>query len=162
MNYRVMWGIIPLGTMRIDVVEKIRLDGFPVYQVTWRVDSNPLLFFINIHESFESFIDSAGVFSRKFLAHSADRERTYHFDYIENRLTMDTFLPDGSRVRDTINIQDKIQDGTSLLFYIRSQVHKSKKEEITTVIEQELMRTDVYFANKLVRIKGAGGDVDAI
>ncbi|MBL7075384.1 hypothetical protein ISS37_09135 [candidate division KSB1 bacterium] len=41
-------------------------------------------------------------------------------------------------------------------------MHKSKKEEITTVIEQELMRTDVYFANKLVRIKGAGGDVDAI
>ena len=58
LTYKVKWSFIRLGTLKLQVVDTLMMNKTFVYHIKLFIDSNPLLFFVNMHSVYETFIDN--------------------------------------------------------------------------------------------------------
>ena len=66
LTYKVSWGFIRLGTLHLSIEDTVKIDGTPTYFTKLKLDSNPWLFFVNMHSVFESYL-TPDTYSRLFI-----------------------------------------------------------------------------------------------
>lgn len=156
--YKVNWSFIRLGTLKLQVMEHKVLDSTFVYHIKLYIDSNPLLFFVNMHSVYESFIDEQ-FRPQLFLANEKIDNITYKTEYrfnhadrlIHIRMT-DIKNPTKTIVRDD-SLKEAVIDGTSMIFYARSHVATVKTDTITTFFEAKHGKVHIHFKGKNSKIK---------
>ncbi len=57
LTYKVKWSFLRLGTLKLQVCDTLTIEGNLVYHLKINLDSNPKLFFVNMHSVYETYID---------------------------------------------------------------------------------------------------------
>ena len=148
--YKVSWGFIRLGTLRVSVIDTVQIDGQNSYHVRLRIDSNPRLFFIDMHSQFDSYLlDNAYplLLICQETIDGVDYSSRYEFDYTTNTLGVHYEGVDnpGVQIERLIPFTEQLQDGMSMIFYARLNCHQQKKEQLTVFYEAREGKLDISF-----------------
>ena len=156
--YKVNWLFIRLGTLKIQVLDKLTMDGSTVYHTKMFIDSNPLLLFVNIHSVYESYINE-DFYPHLFLAEEKIEGVTYWTEYRFNYADSVIYVK-MTNTEDTTEVivkqlplDERLQDGMSLVFYARGNVHLQKKKKLTAFYEAQKGKLDINIRGKKRKIQ---------
>jgi hypothetical protein len=166
LEYKVSYSFFTIGTIRTQVIAREVRNGKTIYRTRAIMESNPSLsWLVDLHIQFHGEMDAAP-YSLNWLADdSTSREinfRRFRFDYDNNRAILERGKrrPTGGRTveqTDTVRIDGKCQDGLSLLFYARENVHSVGQQQIATLIENKPAFTTINFTNNRSEV-----EIDAV
>lgn len=169
LTYNVSYLFINLGQIRLKILEKNNQNGKLMYKTIAYMDSYKGLPFIDLHEIYESTINS-NVTSYWFRARSKDGDKvkyvTYDFDYPNNKIYFEHGIWGKGMLdkRDTLTIDTLAQDGLSLFYFARYNLLRNETIRIPTVVVEKLSNTTINFSNKneSVNIDAVNYPVDVI
>lgn len=150
--YKVKWGIIRLGTLKLEIVDSLQMDGRKVFHTRMYIDSNPKLFFVNMHSVFDSYINE-DFYPHLFVADEkidgVTYETEYRFNYSDSliEITMTDIEDTTNIIQKEMVLEEKIQDGMSLIFFARGNITSSQTKNLTAFFNAEKGRV-------VLRIKG--------
>lgn len=180
--YKVKWSFIRLGTINVRIADTTRINNQQVYKIEMNIDSSPLIFFVNIHNYYETYIDE----NYRLHLHVANERmdnkpfRSRHeFNYSDS--TYKLIMTDKKDSTQTINkimpFKTNMYDGISLAFFARGNVHKKHVDTLCTfvmdtvgLVDVELMgkadaigidaipqKVPSYFVKGMIHVKGLAG-----
>lgn len=153
LKYQVKWTFVKLGEIKLQVVQSDSLHSRSVYHCRVTIDSSPELFFIDLHDVYESYIDAEEYYSHLF------RSREKKGDHL--LFTQLEYLPDLKVVRihqekqhpikevevildSTIKVTGKIQDTLSLLFLARAMAKLQIRTNLEVMIYSKFENTFLH------------------
>jgi len=156
LEYEVSYSIFSLGTVKIEIIDSAQKNGATVFRVKAFMDSYSGVPFVNLHWIFYSEIDP------HFYSHSfsgVDNKDSnnvsysnYVFDYPRNRVFVERGIRQehDSAIKTTDTISSTYQDGLSLFYYARGNLHSNEPENIPTFVNEKKVNTYIDFTNKKV------------
>jgi len=153
LTYKVSWSFIKLGELKLKVIKKDTLNNRPVYHCKINVDSRPHLPFITIHDTWESFVDSAEFFSHQFIAYEKEGSHLiyslYRYHMNEKQLEMRVEKHQDSTKEvlfdSLVTVSSEIHDGLSMLYFARGFVKRNHNVNLNIVINTKFVTTDLDF-----------------
>ena len=162
LTYEVSWAFVRLGTITLEVQDSVQVEGIKVQHIRFYLDSNPMLFFIDMHGVYDCYIDQYFRPIKYVAIESEDgvnRRATYNFQYPDSTFTIDIQdKVDTTRyVRKVFPLHETVFDGISLIFYSRKHISDSKTANVTAFFDDVLGRVELNY-------KGEGSplEIDAI
>lgn len=158
LTYKVKWSLVRLGTLRLQILDTLRFNNSRAYHVRLLMDSNPLLFFVNMHNVYETiFNDEYHVLL--FRAHekidNVTYKTEYRFNYQDSTIQINmTDVKDTSKViirTDPLN--ESILDGTSMIYYARANCTLVRTDTLIAFFEARRGKVAINFKNQLENIK---------
>lgn len=145
LTYNVSYAIFDVGQIRIKVLERMVQNGHPAYHAIAYIDSYKGIPFVNLHVTYESAVTDS-LFSVWFRARNKEEARwrtiVYNFDYQAHKIFITSgYLENIPEKRDTVQLDTVTQDGLSLFFYARANVHDRKKVDVPTVVNEKNVTT---------------------
>jgi hypothetical protein len=166
LEYSVHYSFFNIGTIRFKVTNKEERNGRIVYNAYAFMDSNPSLsWLVNLHIRFYSEMDQ-DAFSYGWISDDSTSKgisyRQMRFDYNKQKMYYEygKKLLSGERQSigvDTINISNECQDGLSLFFHARNNLHQKKETKIPTYIDTTEEITNINFLNERAEV-----EIDAV
>ncbi len=173
LRYKVKYGIFSVGEAHMTIAGIDTIHGMPTYVAEWRLKGSVLGY--GIDETFTSWIDTEGLFARRFVKDQGKRYREYEFFPAEHRVQRidhDTTwaLPDPEPLDDISIVYftrtlalDVGQSYTFDRFYndegnpiVLNVLRKDRREvgagEFNTVVVRPIIQTDGLFSE--------GGDAE--
>jgi hypothetical protein len=178
--YEVSYAGIKLGRIRIRTQPTDTIDGETRHHAMAYVDSYEGIPFVDIHvidsthmttafysKGFDAFEKSGD----NWLKESSRYDLNNHIIIIEKTLHKDIHSPAiGEATYDTVrNVEDRILDGLSMLFFARSHVRENASMDIPTVVYAKQGTAEFHFGterkmeeidalkDKLIRVVGLEG-----
>jgi hypothetical protein len=169
LTYQVSYLFVKLGQIRLVVKERVPSNGGYIYRTAAYIDSYPGIPFISLHSIFESDIDEA-VYSRGFVGSELKEDRwrylKYDYDYPNRKVFIESGVQALNTIesRDTLEMETVCQDGLSLFYFARANVHKKQELTIPTLVVKKKVTTYIDFLNELddVSIDAVDYRVDAV
>ena len=163
LTYKVKWSFIRLGTLKLEIADTSVVDGTLLYHVKLHIDSNPILFFVNMHNVYDSFINENFQLHHFYAKEKIDEVTylaEYRIDYADSLIFINmTDANDPSKtIERSIPFERTILDGTSLVFYARKQVVSAKKDTVESFFESERGKVAFNFHGKKHQVKIAALD----
>ena len=158
LTYTATWMHFRIATLTLCVCDTLRINNQLTCHTQFRIKSNPLLFFVNVNGVFESWIDK-NFNPHLYVSNENDRnmkyQMKYQFDYKARLITVNQFsIIDTIRtVTKQIPFDDKIFDGTSLIFYIRNRILKPGTETLTLIEGGETKELQLTVKGQTERVK---------
>lgn len=159
LSYRVKWSFVRLGTVRIVVHDTLTYDSTFVYHIKLFIDSNPLIFFVNMHNVYDSYIDKQfrlRLFSALEIIDGIKYDATYKFDYNTKIMHVNmTSMKDPSKtIIEDIPLEEHVLDGATMIYYARANVHSTETDTLTSFFEAKKGKVFINFKgeNDLVEI----------
>jgi hypothetical protein len=165
LEYKVSYSIFTLGRIRVRVFEKTGDSSRSVYKAQAHIDSAPGLPFVNLHILFESSFDE-DVYSYSWVSRDSSKSETaflaYLFDYVRNVVLIEKSLQKVGSERiiekvDTVQLKEKAQDGLSLFFFARKNLHLTAELNTSTVIGNAAVNTYFNYPHQKTSV-----DIDAV
>ncbi len=155
LTFRVRWSFVRLGTLEMHVVDSVRIKGRLLYRVKLRMDSNPVLIFVHLHNRYECLIDS--LFRPVvYMVNEKNGETRdvmiYQFDYDNNKVYWDILdSNDTTKVLEhkVLNLEHYMYDGISLTFFARGNAKLGASYRVYSFIDDRNGPVDMYFSEKL-------------
>ncbi|GAB6283006.1 MAG: hypothetical protein STSR0008_17600 [Ignavibacterium sp.] len=158
LTYEVSWWFIKIGTIRTKVLDITKYNDEYRIKAAVYIDSCSGLPFVDLHAVFETEMDK-NFYSNFFMSKTKDGKKClvtrYLYDRINNRLFVEYGSTNDKNSRefnlektDTVKIQEKTQDGLSLLFFARANVRKGSEVKVPTMINSTKGHTILNFYNK--------------
>ncbi len=156
--YKVKWSFLRLGTLRLHVKDTIQYNGLNVYHVILKIDSNPMLFFVDMHNRYESYIDREFYIYRHRSNERVDGKpfRTDHqFNYADSTVTLTMSAPTDSteRIVKKLPLKRRLFDGITMTFYARANAHRTTQDTLNTFILEERGKVAVHFHGRKEEIE---------
>ena len=141
-TYKVKYSFIRLGTLKLSVADTGRIDGHKVYKIMMYVDSNPILFWVNMHSVFEVYMDE--VF-RPVLFYSDENidgvnyRGTFKFNHDKKTVTMNyRSVEDSTKfINKETYYENILYDGLSLIFFARGNVGRNEPDTLQIMVEDK-------------------------
>ncbi len=155
--YKVTWSFIRLGTIKVRIADTTIINQQKVYKIEMNLDSNPYIFFVNIHNYYESFIDD----QFRLIKHIANEriedkalESLHLFNYQDSTYTIRINNPEDStkNIEKNKAIETNMYDGITLAFFARAHAHEERLETVTTFVLDTSGLVDINF-------KGRGDEI---
>jgi Protein of unknown function (DUF3108) len=154
LEYEVSYSIFSLGTVKVEILDTAQRNGATVFRAKALMDSYSGVPFVNLHWMFFSEIDPH-IYSRFFSGvDNKDSNNVtysnYSFDYVHDRVFVERGIRqqrDSAR-KSTDTISSTYQDGLSLFYYARGNVHSMEPENIPTFVDEKKVNTYINFTNK--------------
>ncbi len=157
--YKVRWSLLRLGTVKMQVIDTVRLQGQLLRRIKLQMDSNPVLIFVNIHNRYECLIDSLFRPVIYVVNESGPENKNlmvYQFDYDKRKMIWDILDPsDSSKVmehRET-NLEYYLYDGISLTFFARGNARENREFKLHSFIYDRSGPVDMRFKPQREKIK---------
>ena len=141
--YNVSWTFINLGTLRLQVFENNSKQIKGKYYLRLLVDSNPLLFFVNMHSMFETYVSE----DFKPYLHQAYENidnvyyfTQHYFNYEDSTIYLKmTSVKDSSKViQRTYPLVDKYYDAISLVYHTRAMVDRVESDTLKSFFGEQI------------------------
>lgn len=165
LTYIVRYAFFNLGEIRFKVLEKTKINNTPVYKTIAYIDSYPDLPFVNLHQIYESYIDSA-LFPLKFHATIFGDDTifvNYNF-YEDKKVEIKKGKVGASRLwlDSTANTKHRLQDGLSILFFARMNFGNNKTVSIPCFVneKEEEAIINYYTEKEPVSIDSVSYEID--
>jgi Tfp pilus assembly protein PilF len=167
LDYKVTYGPMTLGWLKVRVQKLEEINGKKIYPIVFYVDTNPSYSFIlSLHHIYESYIDPVSMNAYKSRLYTPGDEnslaKTYYYDYDENIFTAYIVHTDGHFSLLKKDLPQKVQDGTSMLYFARGLVSNKLSGTTTVVIDEEFKYGTVKFLNETESFESSGNIVDAL
>lgn len=167
LRYKVKWMHFRLGTVTIQVCDSLEMDSHKVYHAKFSIDSNPVLFFINMHSQFECYLDEH---LRPHLYKSEEKvdgnkcSTYYRFDYNEKVVRVKIVDQKDSTkiINKSIPLDRQIFDGLSLIFYMRNNLLCPKEEKLNIIANGDTWLLDLKIMEKAKKIRLKAIDKDFV
>lgn len=173
-TYKVRYGIIPLGQLKVGVRRRDEIRRGDTRQEAWRVyykiDSNPAYrMLIDLHDTYDALIPSHCLHSAEFVLRNREGDqrgdRVYSFDTEAMLFLARGYHTEGDIFREELPLARQVFDGLSLLFAARRQVREGRYGTVLTIVDEEVHRTVIQYdgrgqarvdgqARKVVNIHG--------
>ena len=150
LTYKVSWSFINLGELKIQLFDNPSKEIPGKYYCRLFVDSNPLLFFVNMHSLFQSYISEDFKPSLHQAYESIDNVNyfTQHlFNYKDStiNLTM-TSVKDSSKViYKQYPLHNKYYDALSLVYYARSMADHIGIDTLNSFFGEEIGKVAINY-----------------
>jgi len=135
LTYKVNWSVFRLGTLKLTVEDTVRIRNHRVYQVRLNIDSNPVLFFVNVHSEIQTCFDdelNTHLFNSMEKIDGITYNTQYSYNYEDSILSIE--LTDEKNPENRIHQQRKFTgqslDGTSLIYYARFHAGKTRVDTV--------------------------------
>ena len=163
MTYKVSWGFIQLGTIRLSVLDTVQIDGETTYHTQLKIDSSPWLFFVNMHSVFENYLLSDTFPRLSVFQEEIDDEEynsRYAFDYDNNEINVhhEGVENPGVKLDKKIPLTNQLQDGMSLVFYARANCNQVKREQLSVFYAAQEGVLDINFTGSIDTIEVSFSD----
>ena len=141
--YNVSWTFINLGKLRVQVFENKSKEIRGKYYCRLFVDSNPLLFFVNMHSMFETYVSE----DFKPYLHQAYENiddvnyfTQHYFNYADSTIKLKmTSVKDSTKViQRTYPLVDKYYDALTLVYHTRAMVDRVESDTLKSFFGQEI------------------------
>jgi Protein of unknown function (DUF3108) len=154
LEYEVSYSIFSLGTVKVEIVDTAQRNGATVFRAKAFMDSYSGVPFVNLHWIFYSEIDPR--FYSHFFSGVDNKDSNnvsysnYSFDYHRDRVFVERGIRQqhDSTVKTSDTISSPYQDGLSLFYYARGNVHSNEPENIPTFVNEKKVNTYINFTNK--------------
>jgi hypothetical protein len=163
LEYEVSYSIFALGTVKVEILDTAQRNGATVFRAKAFMDSYNGVPFVNLHWIFYSEIDP-NLYSHFFSGvDNKDSNNisysNYSFDYPRHRVSIERGIRQehDSITKTTDTISSTYQDGLSLFYYARGNVHSNEPENIPTFVSEKKVNTYINFTNKKT-----SSEIDAI
>jgi len=168
LSYKVKWTFIKLGQIQITIGEKTELNDRTVYPCRIHIDSSPGLPFVNIHDLYESYIDSTEYYSHLFKSYEKKSDFTlyteYAYDPDKNRIDihLEKIFPDTvlQLLDSTVVSPEKMFDSVSMFFLARAMVKIPTTVNLSLFVYNKFEKTDIHFTGVRDEIKHAGKKIN--
>ena len=150
LSYRVRWSFIRLGTVRVLVHDTLTYDSTFVYHIKLFIDSNPLIFFVDMHNVYDSYVDKQfrlRLFSALEIIDGIKYDATYKFDYNKKIIHVNmTSMKDPSKtIIEDLPLEENVLDGATMIYYARAHVHTSETDTLTSFFEAKKGKVFINF-----------------
>ena len=153
LDYKVIYGPMTLGWLKVRIKPPVIFDGKQVYPVIFFVDSNPSYgFIISLHHIYESYIDLETMNAVRSRLYTPGSDgylvRVYNYDYDQN--LFESYLIDGDGLFHFVqkDLPRQVQDATSILFLARGIVSEKLNGTTPVVIDEEFKIGQINFLNE--------------
>jgi hypothetical protein len=153
LTYKVKWAFIRLGTVKVQVCDTLFINNTFVYHVKLFIDSNPLLFFIDMHNVYESYI-SKDFRLQRFVSEEKIDGITYlaeyKFNYADSLIhtTMTDMENSDITIKRIDPLNEVLLDGTSMIFYARANSIHSRIDTLTSFFAAKRGKITINFSHK--------------
>jgi len=155
LTFKVRWSFVRLGTLQMHVVDSVRIKGRLLYRVKLRMDSNPVLIFVHLHNRYECLIDS--LFRPVvYMVNEKNGETRdvmiYQFDYDNNKVYWDILdANDTTKVlqHKVLKLDHYMYDGISLTFFARGNAKLGASYRVYSFIDDRNGPVDMHFSDEL-------------
>jgi len=166
LDYKVSYGPMTLGWLKVRIKKPETIDGNIVYPVIFFVDTNPSYEFImSLHHIYESYIDPEtlnAVKSRLYTPGSDDfLARVYYYSYDINKFETYAMTEEGRFQYIVKDLPRKVQDSTSMLYFARGLVSDSRSGVTAVVIDEEYKYGHIKFLNETEPIMVNGKEIQS-
>jgi hypothetical protein len=148
--YKVKWSFVKLGTLRLQLFETDSSSASKRYQSRLFVDSNPLLFFVNMHSVYETFLDDKLRPTLHQAYENIDNVNYFtqhYFDYKDSTIYLKmTSVEDTSKIIEkTFPLVDNYYDALSLVYYTRSRANLVETDTVKSFFGQDIGKVAINF-----------------
>ncbi len=114
--FEIAYGVIKAGTATMSIPDTQWVSGRPCYHIVTTAESNKFFDpFFKVRDRVETFVDMDGIFPWKFEKHIREgkfqSDKYVEYDQYHHLVVMD---------KDTLSVQEYIQDVLSSFYYIRT------------------------------------------
>jgi hypothetical protein len=154
LEYEVSYSIFSLGTVKLEILDTAQKDGVTVFRTKAFMDSYGGVPFVNLHWIFYSEIDPQ-LYSHFFSG--VDNKDTnnvsysnYSFDYARGRVFVERGIrrQHDSTMKSADTISSPYQDGLSLFYYARGNIHSTETKNVPTFVTEKKVNTYINFTGK--------------
>lgn len=160
LTYAVSYLGVKLGTIRMTNEGKIDFNGKQVFKLKAAIDSRPGIPFLELHTTFESWIDPSATSSYQFVANTKDGDSwmfdKYVFNYPSKIITTEKWLGSVKKGSNQYSITKKYNDGCSLFYCARQLLYSKNIANVPTIVAEDTNTTRINFIGKVESI-----DIDA-
>lgn len=140
--YKVKWGFLRLGTLKMQVLDPLQIDDQKIFHIRLYLDSNPVLFFVNMHNVYDTFIDEhlqPHMHLSQEKIDNVDYRSIHRINYDESTVHVQLInLQDPTHnLTDTVKFSQPPYDGISMTFYARATTENVRRDTLLS-----------YFGNK--------------
>jgi len=153
LEYEVSYSIFALGKVKLQVLDTARRNGALVYRAQAYMDSYNVPF-VNLHWLFYSELDP-DLYSRYFSGvdlkdSSSVSYANYAFDYDDSCIRIEEGIrhQKGSIKKKSDTISTIYQDGLSLFYFARGNVHANREMNVPTFVDGKKVNTYINFMDK--------------
>ncbi len=167
LTYVVKYAFLNLGEVRFKIAGKQIIDGITVYKTIAYIDSYEGLPFVNIHQVYESFIDST-YFPLSFIGTMLDEDTTYTKYTFKGksqiRIVKGKTNSKKINVDSTVIVKKRFQDGLSILFYARMNTGKDTTLYVPCFVNEkkETATLNYYSENEDIDIDAVNYEIDCL
>ncbi len=153
LTYAVSYLGIKLGTIKMTTEPKSDFNGKAVYKVKASIDSRPGIPFLEIHTTFESYIDPSATSSHLFVANTKDGDSwtydKYNFNYSDKMIVTEKWIDKVKKSSKQFSITRKYNDGCSLFYCARQLLYAKNTASIPTIVGEDTSTTKINFLGKV-------------
>jgi hypothetical protein len=152
-TYQVEWSFIRLGTVTLKTIGIFQEAGKTYFKVRFTADSNPILFFISIHDVYDTILDESlrpHVCTTKEKSGNDIFESECRFDYEAGARELIRKNSATQKVQKhfILPFTGQLYDGLALIFYARKYIHKSKSDTLVSFFEETTGKVILNFTGK--------------
>ncbi len=150
--YKVRWSFVRLGTLQMHLTDTVRVKGQLLYKVDLKMDSNPVLIFVNLHNRYQCLIDS--LFRPvKYVVKEKNGDQKnkmiYLFDYQKNTVIWQVFDPkDSTKIikQQLLKLDHYMYDGISLTYFARGNARENASFRVYSFFYARVGPVDMHFS----------------
>ncbi|MEW5798792.1 MAG: DUF3108 domain-containing protein [Bacteroidota bacterium] len=153
--YNVSYSIFDLGEVKVQIIDTATKGGIKIYKTKAFIDSYSGVPFVDLHQVFYSEV-TQDFYSRFFTVHNTAKPEEmpytqYAFDYENKKAHYEIGVKPKNITtkKGTETITDYQQDGLSLFYFSRNNVHEKKKIKTPIFINEKSFFTEFNFMNKI-------------
>jgi hypothetical protein len=154
LTYRVSYAFIRLGTLKLQILDSYTKDSLLVYKTRLYIDSNPMVFFVDMHGIYNVDIDEK-IRPVLYTFEEQDEDKkytaTYQFSYCDSVLIVN-YRSENDSIHKPFTKNDKLPekfyDGLSLVFFARANVSQTRFDTLTTFIHDNNGPVSINFSGK--------------
>ncbi len=149
--YKVRWAFVRLGTVEMYLSDTVRVNGHLLYKVDLKMDSNPVLIFVNLHNRYQCLVDSLFRPVKYVVKEKHGNEinrMIYRFDYKKNKVTWQIFDPkDSTKIikQKIFDLKDYMYDGISLTYFARAHAKEGASFRVYSYFYDRRGPVDIHF-----------------
>jgi hypothetical protein len=165
LTYEVSYSLLKLGKVVLRIKDKKTVNGRTFYTTTAFIDSYSGVPFVDLHQIYESRINS-GIYSEYFRGLAKYDDHTnfteYHFDYKKSTIGVKRgkVYPPEVWADSSTSADHFYQDGLSIFYYARTNFDKKKSVDVPCFVNEEKVFTKINFYTDVSRISIDAVDYD--
>jgi hypothetical protein len=162
LKYEVSFLGVSLGTIEMSIEDESEYNDKKVYNVKADIATYDGIPFVDLKATFKSWLDESINHSHKFTSNMKKGDEKWEYmqllmDYDEMEIHQKVWENKELQKEDTIDIEKKINDGSSLFYLARQYTGLKRSIMVPTIINGQIFDTKLNFRNEIESV-----EIDAV